>query len=94
MGTVEPSTVAEGKSTFFSTTLITARNSNFTGMSKVKRSIGDIFKPYSVTSIGDTANTNYKRMNTNFRTIHVAESKLAHAQSTLSDNFSSSKNMK
>ena len=56
-------------------------------MTKVKRSIGDIFTPYSVTSIGDTANSNYKRMNNNFRTIHVSESKLAHAQSTLSDNF-------
>ena len=43
---------------FSSTTLITARNSTFTGMTKVKRSIGDIFTPYSVTSIGDTVNSN------------------------------------
>ena len=72
---------------FTSPTLTTARNYTFTGMSKVKRSNADISTPYSVTSIGDTANSNYKRMNTNFRTIHVSESKLAHAQSTLSDNF-------
>ena len=72
---------------FMSPTLTTARNNTKTVMSKVKRSIADIFTPYSVTSIGDTANANYRKMNSNFRTIHVSESKLAHAQSTLSDNF-------
>ena len=46
---------------FTSPTLTTARNNTFTGMSKVKRSIEDIFTPYSVTSIGDTANSNYKK---------------------------------
>ena len=72
---------------FMSPTLTTARNNTKTVMSKVKRSIADIFTPYSVTSNGDTANANYRKMNSNFRTIHVSESKLAHAQSTLSDNF-------
>ena len=73
---------------FVPPTLTTARNNTKTEMSKVKkRSIADIFTPYSVTSIGDTANENYRKMNSNFRTIHVSESKLAHAQSTLSDNF-------
>ena len=35
-----------------------ARKLAFDVMTKVKRSIGDIFTPYSVTSIGDTANSN------------------------------------
>ena len=35
-----------------------------------KRSITDIFTPYSVNSIGDTANKNYELMNMNFKTIH------------------------
>ena len=64
------------------------KNSDFLKViSKVKRSIGDIFTPHSVTSIGDTAKLNYKRMNNNFNSIQVSESKLAHAQSALSDNF-------
>ena len=79
------------KSLFFadlpSQSPIFARNKTSDVMTKVKRSIGDIFKPYSVTSIGDTANLNYKRMNKNFNSIQVSESKLAHAQSALSDNF-------
>ena len=36
-----------------------------------KRSIGDIFSPYSVDSIGDTANKNYKLMNRNFQDVHT-----------------------
>ena len=62
------------------------QNSDFR-FSKIKRSLGDIFTPYSVTSIGDTANLNYKKMNSNFNSIHVTETKLAHAQTTLSKSF-------
>jgi hypothetical protein len=58
-------------------------------VTKIKRSLTDIFTPYSVTSIGDTANSNYKKMNKNFNSIHVTESKLAHAQIALSENFDS-----
>jgi hypothetical protein len=66
----------------------TIQDSDFhKALQKVKRSLGDIFTPYSVTSIGDTANSNYKKMNKNFNSIHVTESKLAHAQIALSENF-------
>ena len=52
--------------------LISAQNSEFQQvLSKMKRSLGDIFTPYSVTSIGDTANMNYRKMNSNFNTIHI-----------------------
>jgi hypothetical protein len=53
----------------------------------VKRSLGDIFTPYSVTSIGDTANNNYRLVNRNFNSIQVTETKLAHAQNVLSQNI-------
>ena len=52
-----------------------------------KRSIGDIFSPYSVDSIGDTANKNYKLMNRNFQNVHTTEMKLAHQQKLLSQKF-------
>ena len=42
------------------------------------RSLADIFTPYSVSSIGDTANQNYLKMNRNFKSVHVTEQKLAH----------------
>ena len=45
-----------------------------------KRSITDIFTPYSVSSIGDTANRNFLEMNSNFQTIEATELKLAHLQ--------------
>ena len=35
------------------------------------RSLADIFTPYSVSSIGDTANQNYLKMNRNFKSVHV-----------------------
>ena len=56
---------------------------------RIKRNIGDIFSPYSTTSIGDTANSNYKRMNHNFAKIHITEKKLTHAQQSLSKNIGS-----
>ena len=52
-----------------------------------KRSITDIFTPYSVTSIGDTANKNFLAMNENFHTIQASELRLAHQQSQLATNF-------
>ena len=55
---------------------------------RLRRSIGDLFTPYSLTSVGDTANTNYKLMNNNFDKVHITESKLAHAQSVLFETFS------
>ena len=50
-------------------------------------SIADIFTPYSVTSIGDTASHNYAAMNRNFQSIGVTEQKLVHQQKILSTNF-------
>jgi hypothetical protein len=68
----------------------TIQDSDFhKAVKKIKRSLADIFTPYSVTSIGDTANSNYKKMNKNFNSIHVTESKLAHAQIALFENFES-----
>ena len=54
---------------------------------RLPRSIADIFTPYSVTSIGDTASHNYAAMNRNFQSIGVTEQKLAHQQKILSTNF-------
>jgi hypothetical protein len=66
----------------------TIQDSDFhKAVKKIKRSLADIFTPYSVTSIGDTANSNYKKMNKNFNSIHVTESKLAHAQIALFEKF-------
>ena len=53
------------------------------------RSLADIFTPYSVSSIGDTANKNYLRMNRKFQNVHVTEQKLAHQQKMLSTDFRS-----
>ena len=52
-----------------------------------KRSITDIFTPYSVSSIGDTANRNFLAMNSNFQTIQATELKLAHQQTQLAKKF-------
>ena len=46
-----------------------------------KRSIKDIFTPYSVTSIGDNTNKNFLAMNENFHAIQASELRLAHQQS-------------
>ena len=54
-----------------------------------KRSITDIFTPYSVSSIGDTANRNFLAMNSNFQTIQAIKLKLAHQQKQLAKNFRS-----
>ena len=56
-----------------------------------KRSITDIFTPYSVSSIGDTANRNFLAMNSNFQKIQATESKLAHQQQQLAKKFSKRK---
>jgi hypothetical protein len=53
------------------------------------RSLADIITPYSVSSIGDTANSNYLKMNRNFVSVHVTEQKLAHQQKILSTDFHS-----
>ena len=58
-------------------------SAKMSNIKRLRRNIGDIFSPYSVTSIGDTANQNYKRMNHNFQTIHITEQKLSHAQKTI-----------
>ena len=62
-------------------------SAKMSNIKRLRRNIGDIFSPYSVTSIGDTANQNYKRMNQNFQTIHITEQKLSHAQKSLADNI-------
>ena len=51
------------------------------------RNIADIFTPYSVQSIGDTAGQNYKKMNKNFQVVQVVEQKLSHQQRTLAAHF-------
>jgi hypothetical protein len=51
------------------------------------RNIADIFTPYSVQSIGDTAGQNYKKMNKNFKVIQVTEQKLSHQQRSLAAHF-------
>ena len=55
--------------------------------SVTKRSILDIFTPYSLSHVGDTANENYKIMNRNFRDVHDTELKLSHQQTVLFTNF-------
>ena len=52
-----------------------------------KRSISDIFTPYSVNSIGDTANSNFIKMNDNFLKIQKTELRLAQQQKSLAANF-------
>ena len=52
-----------------------------------KRSITNIFTPYSIMSIGDTAKRNFIARNSNFHTIQASELKLAHQQSQLATNF-------
>ena len=54
-----------------------------------KRSITDIFTPYSVNTIGDTANRNFLAMNDNFQKIQKNELRLAHQQQLLATNFCS-----
>ena len=55
--------------------------------SVTKRSILDIFTPYSLSHVGDTANENYKAMNRNFEDVHDTELKLSHQQTVLFTNF-------
>ena len=52
-----------------------------------KRSILDIFSPYSVSSLANTANVNYKLINRNFKQAHSAEKKLSHGQFVLAKQF-------
>ena len=52
-----------------------------------KRSILDIFSPYSVGNLADTANVNYKLINRNFKQAHSAEKKLSHRQFVLAEQF-------
>jgi len=54
-----------------------------TGHSLLKRSILDIFTPYSLNTVGDTANDNYRIMNRNFHDVHDTELKLSHQQTVL-----------
>ena len=60
-----------------------------TGRIRNKRNIADIFSPYSVQSIGDTAGQNYAKMNLNFDQIHHTEERLSHQQTVLAEMFSS-----
>ena len=65
-------------------------NLNITnGRIRNKRNIADIFSPYSVQSIGDTAGENYKKLNLNFDQIHHTEERLSHQQTVLAQMFSS-----
>jgi hypothetical protein len=52
-----------------------------------KRSILDVFSPYSVGNLADTANVNYKLINRNFKQAHSAEKKLSHRQFVLAQQF-------
>ena len=52
-----------------------------------KCSIGDIFTPYSVNSIGDTANSNFLKIIDNFQKIQKTELRLAHQQKLLATNL-------
>ncbi len=60
---------------------------NQTGHSLLKRSILDIFTPYSLNTVGDTANDNYRIMNRNFHDVHDTELKLSHQQTVLYENL-------
>ena len=51
------------------------------------RGILDIFTPYSINSIRDTANSNYNKMNNNFNKVHMTEVKLQHQQAVIAQNF-------
>ena len=57
------------------------------GKIKNKRDIADIFSPYSVQSIGDTAAENYAKLNLNFDQIHHTEERLSHQQTVLAQTF-------
>ena len=59
------------------------------GQIRLKRNIADIFTPYSVQSIGDTAGKNYAKLNLNFDQIHHTEERLSHQQTVLAQQFSS-----
>ena len=59
------------------------------GRIRNKRNIADIFSPYSVQSIGDTAGENYAKLNLNFDQIHHTEERLSHQQTVLAQQFSS-----
>ena len=58
----------------------------------VKRSITDIFSPYSLTSIGDTANRNFLTMNHNFKEVQSNTLCLTHQQQMLAKNFNTMQN--
>ena len=58
----------------------------------VKRSITDIFSPYSLTSIGDTANRNFLTMNHNFKEVQSNTLRLTHQQQQLAKNFNAMQN--
>ena len=57
------------------------------GKIRNKRDIADIFSPYSVQSIGDTAAENYAKLNLNFDQIHHTEERLSHQQTALAQTF-------
>jgi hypothetical protein len=56
---------------------------------RTKRNIFDIFTPYSINDLGNTASQNYKLVNRNFKEIHITEEKLSHAQSALHAQYDS-----
>ena len=60
---------------------------NYKILTFVKRSITDIFSPYSLTSIGDTANKIFLSMNHNFKEVQSNELRLTHQQQQLAKNF-------
>ena len=65
---------------------------NYRILTFVKRSITDIFSPYSLTSIGDTANRNFLTMNHNFNEVQSNTLRLTHQQQMLAKNFNSMQN--
>ena len=67
---------------------------NHTILTIVKRSITDIFSPYSLTSIGDTANKNFISMNHNFHEVQSNELRFAHQQNNYEKIFMPCKKLK
>ena len=55
--------------------------------SRSRRNILDFFSPYSITELGNTASSNYAKMNDNFHRIGATERRLSHEQKVLAAKF-------
>ena len=54
---------------------------------RMRRNIFDLFTPYSISQLEQTANTNYKSINCNFNQVHVTEMKFSHTQKQLHERY-------